>query len=423
MNSPDLENHPQKEAGYGKNADQIQYQNMADNTIGIPQTLVDKIIDLVKRVRRIIWWFLIAFPLSIVVATIRFKYQHVHSSGVSMYGLFVWISVIWIGLLVSIYASAGIALISRRVYTKIKPQNVFGSLIIFIAPWIFPLFWSSISLGTLSIVCRLDDDGCDINWYRVLRKVLVATTVSTAVLLVKSLAVNIILLRALSASLCQKSWKHEQDIELLLSLRKKQKHRPFYIQVWATIENIVRSCIGKRLKEFEPDPDHMRDSWERRPGLSFLFTRRRRDRRDDIEEIQRQIIEYLSGSDSGEPFNVDSIVDHWMNYFSIKDQYNVKEILKLYREKAGPKRKRLAEDDIKAILDEDGNGNITRHELTHFTNDIFTTVRNSNRTFRGLISATKSVDRVLDIIVIVIIGLIYGNVTPLSSLLRKLLAR
>jgi hypothetical protein len=384
--------------------------------------------EMISRIR-LSTWYLVATLLLAIPTVLSFTwYRDVHAHGVAFRGIMLWIDISWIATLAGYLIVSLLSLVWDAICNLFENFPYLGFIESVRAP-ITVLLATIVAWSTTPLICRLSESECSASWYHILRKVFHVSIPVAAILLLERIFMSIVVCNA-GSQILQKRWATLRSYRLAIYMLTIDWCRPtvklvahamkaLFLCQWCCVECMFGE-LRKRARRFRKHQQFL-FRWK------YLLIRRRslkastdmglywKGEGDDLDFshngqdlLTREFNKIKAFTDSRDTFHEEFVEEHII----------------IWDQQAPIYERRVKKEKIFELLGEEREDHtwyIRRTELFATYCDVCRAFRNINKAWNGAEEASRAVNAVLTLGILIIIALIYGQLDPFTnftSLLR-----
>jgi hypothetical protein len=393
---------------------EVEVPPATDETNETPQRLS----QIISRVCFSTWWLigaiLIAIPLSLFATVLKTA----NIDGIRVMGIVIWLEIIWTA---GWFIHLSVWLIGKG-WQRLCQHGLddWDDLFITTATSQLSFVLALVAWGSCSIMCSSSHGTCNVHWFHMLRKVLLATIPATGLFLIKDFLLEVIIVRQAARMF---------EVKRNLVLRHARAFR--------LILSMIESMVQDMVQEEEPQKTYLqmaklwlqnaKDLWCH--VNSEIFLRKRSPAAEDYHSLEPR---YILGDGRDEDFDMgnktfaDRMRDEYREMYEIllyDHEGNIQEHVseEFFREKLNiPHTKKinnssfmggtpLTAKEMLAMLDKDGDNKIRLGEWVEAHVETMMAVRDVHKSVIGITRAAKSVDVVISCLLLCVVAILYGK--------------
>jgi hypothetical protein len=382
-------------------------QNDRATNVGVPSEGFEKS----YRPRKSTWWLLGALIIAIPLVVTALHAEYI--GAIPATGLLIWLEILWTAawILHACIRALSMVLtwICRLAWSyqlSLSRWEDFGNNTAWTHLW---FMMSLVAWGSSSVICRSDNNICDADWLKILKKVLLATVPVSAIFLAEDVLMEILVtthsLRTAKGRQLEKLAFYSAAMDYIhfgLEPGNPASFATRFANFWfpdetqpqvakstknksviSTVAKILRSIFMKK----KPDPSMPWD--DRLEAYHFYCSGKGND-----EDFQRNGTTYpehfrsslLTGVGENQTFATENALKEQTSLSALE----IKEIMN--------------------IMDKNGNGEITWGEFADCRMEIAVTLRNAMAGVHGIKRAARTANAVLCFLLFFVVAIIYGEI-------------
>ena len=363
----------------------------------------------------------VAAMLAIPLALFATVYKHANIQGIHLYGLFVWLEIVWSSLWVAKLVAKQLPRLFRLCCGVISAGTRKHSLMIkALEVPLSIVLWVIICYATVPVIGKFNKahanvSDSDVDWMNQLQKAFLASIPASCVFLVEKILIEFITVNYHRTQFSAKIHESKRRMHLFELLYEASAilyppYCPKFANDDYTINTSILSTVGKGIQEVADIPGgapvRIFDN------LGRLGT--------GVTSVFRNIVSEVTGNQATDSKSPHAVVSWALERKAASEALAHRVFTALVAEGndalyqkdiervLGAENERIVEEIFHA-LDKDGNGDVSLDEMTMMVTELGEGRRAMTRSLHDVDRAIKALDRILMVCVLVGAGMIYGK--------------